>query len=52
MNLRDGIDLLSQLFVALGVMGGMLVNWGLPMTQWRIMFSVGTVHAVLLGIGG
>ena len=51
MDMRDGIDLMAQVFVALGVLGGLLVNWGLPQTEWRVMFAVGAVHGVLLGLG-
>ena len=51
-DLRGGIDHLSQIFVSLGVMGALLVNWALPHTEWRAMFAVGVAHAVVLGIGG
>ena len=50
-DLRGGIDHLSQIFVSLGVMGALLVNWALPHTEWRAMFAVGVAHAVVLGIG-
>lgn len=50
--MRGGIDHLSQIFVSLGVMGALLVNWALPHTEWRAMFTVGVAHAFVLGIGG
>ena len=50
-DMRAGIDHLSQLFVALGVFGALLVNWALPHTEWRIMLGIGSVHAALLGVG-
>lgn len=53
MELRGGLVSFNQLAITLGIMCSYFINYFFTNTEasWRIMFAIGLIPAVLLGIG-
>lgn len=49
---RGALGTLNQLVICLGILGALLVNVALPVTEWRTMFTIGALPAVALALGG
>src|SRR3990167_8220792 len=50
---RGGLVSLNQLAITIGIMSSYFINYAFTNTQgsWRIMFAIGLLPAILLGIG-
>lgn len=51
MRVRGTLGTLNQLTICVGILAALLVNVALPATQWRFMFMLAVVPAVLLALG-
>jgi SP family galactose:H+ symporter-like MFS transporter len=52
-NLRGGLVSLNQLAITIGIMCSYIINYVFTNTEgsWRLMFAIGLIPAILLGIG-
>lgn len=52
-ELRGGLVSLNQLAITIGIMSSYIINYVFTNTQgsWRIMFAIGIVPAILMGLG-
>lgn len=52
-NLRGGLVSLNQLAITIGIMSSYIINYVFTNTEgsWRIMFAIGLIPAILLGLG-
>src|SRR5262249_50827473 len=52
-ELRGALVSLNQLAITIGILCSYLINYAFTNTEgsWRIMFSIGLIPAILLGIG-
>ena len=52
-ELRGGLVSLNQLMITIGIMASYFINYSFAGTQgnWRFMFAIGIIPAVLLGLG-
>lgn len=53
LELRGGLVSLNQLAITIGIMCSYLINYSFTNTalSWRLMFAIGIVPAILLGVG-
>ncbi len=49
--LRGTLGSLNQLMICFGILAALVVNVLLPVASWRVMFALGVVPAVVLGLG-
>ncbi len=49
--IRGALGTLNQLIICAGILGALLINVVLPMEQWRTMFFMGALPALVLGLG-
>eukprot|EP00877_Chromochloris_zofingiensis_P006596 jgi/Chrzof1/218/Cz01g07160.t1 len=49
--IRGTLGSLNQLMICLGILGALLINVALPVTDWRTMFTAAVVPAVVLFLG-
>lgn len=50
-RVRGALGALNQLTICLGILAALLVNVAIPVTDWRTMFTLATVPALLLILG-
>lgn len=52
-KMRGGLVSLNQLAITIGIMCSFLINYAFSATEgsWRLMFAIGIIPAILLGIG-
>ncbi len=46
--IRGTLGSLNQLMICIGILVALLVNVAIPVTDWRTMFMIGAVPAVVL----
>jgi len=49
--IRGTLGSLNQLMICLGILGALCINVALPATDWRLMFKVAVVPAIVLFLG-
>lgn len=51
-RVRGTLGALNQLMICVGILAALVVNVVLPVEQWRTMFFLAVIPALVLGLGG
>lgn len=50
-KVRGTLGSINQLMICLGILAALVVNVALPTTEWRTMFWIAVIPAVIMGFG-